>query len=308
MNATNMQGHALERLQRWMQAAIVHPSSVVEGMDSEAARTHIDVGAEGVETILTRSGTLTAVERLGIYGSAYYARLLECLRDEFPVLKQALGEELFDTFAVGYLQEYPSRSYTLVQLGANFPRHLAETRPDTDGDREGGVDWPDFLIDLATLELTFNEVFDGPGVEGVRLLDAARLLEIPPEGLLDTRLVCSKCLRLLALRYPVHRYYTAIRNEQETELPEPADTFLAVNRRRYIVRHHELSRPAYELLSALAARRTVGEAIAAAAEAAGPEVELLEANLAMWFQSWAEEGFFSTFERGDAAATSSATC
>jgi hypothetical protein len=297
MNATNMQVRTLERLQRWMQTAIVHPSSVLEGMDSESARSQIDVGAERVETVLTRSRALTAVERLAIYGTAYYARLLECLRDEFPVLKQALGEELFDAFAVGYLQEYPSQSYTLVELGANFPRHLAETRPDTEGNGEHGVDWPDFLIDLATLERTFNEVFDGPGTEGKPPLDAGRLLEIPPEEFLESRLVSAACLRLLALRYPVHRYYSAIRNEQETELPDPAVTFLAVSRRNYIVRHHELSRPAYELLSALVAGQTVGEAIAAAVERAGPDIELLEANLTKWFQSWAEEGFFSSFEK-----------
>jgi hypothetical protein len=87
--------------------------------------------------------------------------------EEFPVLKHALGAEVFDAFAVGYLERYPSRSYTLFQLGANFPRFLAETRPEA-GKGEGEalpVNWPDFLIDLATLELTFNEVFDGLGVE-----------------------------------------------------------------------------------------------------------------------------------------------
>jgi hypothetical protein len=58
----------------------------------------------------------------------------------------------------------------------------------------------DFLIDLATLELTFNEVFDGPGVEGESLLDGDRLLTITPERLLEARLVGVPCLRLLALR------------------------------------------------------------------------------------------------------------
>jgi hypothetical protein len=62
------------------------------------------------------------MDRLAIYGTAYYARLLECLLEEFPVLVHALGEELFDAFAVGYLQKYPSRSYTLNDLATNIPR------------------------------------------------------------------------------------------------------------------------------------------------------------------------------------------
>ena len=49
--------------------------------------------------------------------------------EEFPVLKHALGEEVFDAFAVGYLQQYPSRSYTLFQLAANFPNTSLKPAP-----------------------------------------------------------------------------------------------------------------------------------------------------------------------------------
>jgi hypothetical protein len=81
------------------------------------------------------------------------------------VLAGALGNELFDQFAMAYLQAYPSTSYTLSQLGANFARHLEETRPDRDELAHGEVSWPDFLIDVARLEWAIGEVFDGPGVE-----------------------------------------------------------------------------------------------------------------------------------------------
>src|SRR5260370_24135808 len=153
-------GHALGQIQRWMQATITHPVGVAEGAASEPARSQIDVGPDGLESVVTRSRALTAIERLEIYSHAYYARLLECLREEFPVLKHALGEEVFDAFAVGYLEKYPSRRYTLFQLGDYFPRFLAETRPLTptplpsgekgrgegcEGDRLP-ADWPDFLI------------------------------------------------------------------------------------------------------------------------------------------------------------------
>jgi len=148
---------------------------------------------------------------------------------EFPVLKHALGEEVFDAFAVGYLQQYPSRSYTLFQLGANFPRYLAETRPEASEGADLPVDWPDFLIDLATLELTFNEVFDGPGVEGEDLLDAERLRAMSPERLLEARLVGVPCLRLLVLRYPVHKYFTAVRRHEDPSPPGPAETYLPLH-------------------------------------------------------------------------------
>src|SRR5260370_10903967 len=199
----------LGHIQRWMQAVLMHPVGAAEGIGSSEARHCIDVGPGEAEQVITRSRALTALERLGIYGYAYYARLLECVREEFPVLMHALTQEVFDAFAVGYLQVYPSRSYTLLQLGANFPRYLAETRPEDGGGEGLPAAWPDFLIHLATLELTFNEVFDGPGAEGEHLLDADRLRTIPPERLLEARLASVPCLRLLALHYPGHQYLTA---------------------------------------------------------------------------------------------------
>src|ERR1700736_3403699 len=129
MNPMHKPRHALDQIQRWMQAAVMHPEGVVHGMNSAEARRHIDAGADEAETVLTRSKALTAAERLAVYGSAYFARLLECMREEFPATAHALGEELFDSFAAAYLQECPSRSYTLCQLGGRFPGFLVQTRP-----------------------------------------------------------------------------------------------------------------------------------------------------------------------------------
>jgi hypothetical protein len=291
--------HELGQIQRWMQAAIMHPVGVAEGIASAAARRHIDVGPDEAETVVTRSRALTALERLSIYSYAYYARLLECLREEFPVLTHALGQDVFDAFAVGYLQQYPSLSYTLFQLAANFPRYLAETRPEEDEAEGLPADWPDFLIDLATLELTFNEVFDGPGVEGEDLLDAGQLESLSPECLLEARLVGVPCLRLLSLRHPVHNYFTAVRRHEDPGPSLPAETWLAVTRRRYVVRHYELSGPAYQLLNALLAGESVGRAISRAVEAVGPDLEHLPANLWMWFHDWAAQGFFRAVELAD---------
>jgi len=294
MSVANRTVHDLAQIQRWMQAAIMHPVGIAEGIESAEARGQIDVGPDEAETVVTRSRAQTAMERLAIYGYAYYARLLECVREEFPVLKHALGEEVFDSFAVGYLQHHPSRSYSLFHLCANFPRYLTETRPEA-GTGEGlPVDWPNFLIDLATLELTFNEVFDGPGVEGEHLLNTDELQGISPERLLDACLVGVPCLRLLALRYPVHRYFSAVRRHENPDLPGPIETYVAITRRQYVVRHYELSLPAYQLLSGLIAGESVGHAISRAVEATGSDLGHLESDLLTWFHDWAAEGFFQT--------------
>jgi hypothetical protein len=100
--------HTLDELQRWMQAVITHPGGVVSGIKSAEARDQIAVVSEQVERVVTRSRALTAIERLQIYQHAYFARLLECLRQEYSVLAAALGNVIFDSFAVAYLQTHPS--------------------------------------------------------------------------------------------------------------------------------------------------------------------------------------------------------
>jgi hypothetical protein len=299
MTASNTLSHDLGQTLRWMQAVLMHPSGVEEGIASDEARRVIDVGPDEAEAVVTRSRAQSAVERLSIYSYAYYARLLECLREEFPVLMHALTQEVFDSFAVGYLQAYPSRSYTLLQLGANFPRYLTETRPEDGEDNDLPADWPDFLIDLATLELTFNEVFDGPGVERESPLDPELLRAIPAERFYESRLVGASCLRLLPLRYPVHRYFTAVRRHEDPEPPAAAETYLAVTRQHYVVRHYELSPPAYHLLRALLAGESVGRAIGRTVEETNPDLNRFPNDLRTWFRDWAAESFFRAIQFPD---------
>jgi hypothetical protein len=280
-------GRDLGTIQRWMQAVLMHPDGVEGGVGSPKARGEIDVGPAELERVVTRSKSLSAADRLAVYCNAYYARLLECLREEFTALVHALGRELFDEFAFGYLQAYPSKSYTLHYLGVNFPRYLAETCP---ANEDSG--WAAFLIDLAVLERVYNEVFDGKGVEGRELLTAERLLAIPPDRWPDARLVLADGFRLVELRSPVHEYISAIRRKEDPVPPNPAETLLAVHRRDYVVRRHPLTRPQYELLRALVAGESVGAAIGRAAEFSGPNLDGFAAELQEWFQGWAAEGFF----------------
>jgi Putative DNA-binding domain len=282
----------LAPVQRWMQAVVMHPDGVEAGLASDAARQHLDVAPADVEQVIERSAAQTSVERLSIYANAYYARLLECLGEEFPVLRQTLGEETFNGFAFGYLQSYPSQSYTLGKLGENFARYLAKTRPAESDDGDVPANWPEFLIDLATLEWTFSQVFDGPGVEHETLLSSEDLQAIDAEQWPAARLEVVPCLKLLALRFPVNVYYTAMRRDENPPVPAPAASWVAITRREFIVRRHELNLRQFELLGALAAGETIGAAIERAAAAPGASVEQFIVELGDWFREWAANDFF----------------
>ena len=288
----NDEMNELIRTQRWMQAVITHPAGIRAGVASESARQNIDVTLGDVERIISRSQALTGAERLMIYSESFHARLLECFRTEFPCLLHALGNDLFSHFVIEYLQHYPPRSYTLHNLAKNFPRFLEETRPGagaSPGEREV---WPDFIIDLATLERAFIETYDGPGVEGQAIMNAGQALSISSDRLHQVRLVAVPCLRLSAFRYPVLTYFNAVREKKGPVLPAPSNTFLAINRMNYMVRFVELSSIQYSLLRGLVAGLPISRALTRAADDDGHDPELLASKLRTWLRDWLQSGFF----------------
>jgi hypothetical protein len=288
--------HSLDEIQHWMQAVITHPAGPRVALESTEATQHIAVGPSQIERVILRSNSQTSLERLQIYYHAYYARLLDCLREEYSVLAHALGQELFDSFAVGYLQEYPSQSYTLGRLGARFPEFLAATRPAPDSSDAGDADWPALMIDMARLERVVNEVFDGPGTEGLATLDPSRLREIPPEDYATARLIPAPCLRVMQFAFPLNDFFAAAVRKEAVPFPIAQPSYLAITRRDYRVQRFELSREQYLLLESLRRGTPLGPAI----EHATHELPLTDAQLASqletWFRAWTAAGFFIDFQ------------
>jgi hypothetical protein len=294
--------HKLDAIQRWMQAVVTHPRGVERGIESPEARRQIDVAVEAIESVVLRSATRTSIERLEVYGNCYFLRLLECMRAFFPALADTLGKDVFNGFAYGYLCEHPPSSYTLDRLADRFVHYLESTRPELEScvDTGDGADdrtrslsmsWPEFIIDLARLEATINEVFDGPGVERESTLSADQLSLLTPEQWAAARLEPVPCLRLLAFRYPVNDFYTSFRRGEDPRLPEPENTCAAITRRDYVVRRFNVSRSEFDLLSALVAGQTVGDAIAACAESHAAPDELAPL-IQSWFRNWSANAFF----------------
>ena len=281
----------LQQLQGWMQAVLMHPGGVVAGMLSDEARRHLEIEPEGIDSVINPSRQQSSIERLEIYSRAYYARLVECLRSEFPMLTTALGEDVFDQFAAGYLQDHPSRSYTLTRLGAGLADYLAATQPA--GDENA---WLGFLVELARLEWCFNEVFDGPGPEGHPPMSPETLHGISGSQWSACRLTPVAGLRLTNFAYPVHEMFHALRRGERPDPPAARLTHLVIWRRDYIVRHDELSGLQIPLLAALVAGQNVGEAIEQAAVETDDLTPLAQ-SLEGWFRKWIQQGLFAGVER-----------
>lgn len=285
----NGESRKLDRLQRWMQTVISWPGGIESGIASEEAQKNISLESGELDTVITASSKLTSLERMAIYSNAYYARLLECLSEEYPALVCALGEKAFGAFSMEYLQKYPPTSYTLGELGTHFPQFLEETKPPAENTE---ADWTDLLIEIATLERIYSEVFDGPGIEEKAPLTAETLNSIALEDWPELTLQIAPCFRLLMFQFPVHEYISDVRKGNTPAIPEQQLTYLAVTRRNYIVRREPISESEYALLSNLQQGLKVGDAITQFAESGLMNPEELGAHLHQWFRHWTASGFF----------------
>lgn len=285
----------LEHLQRWMQAVVTQQGEAFAGVASEVGGCGLDLSHGTVEEVIPRSAKLSGEGRLAIYQRSYHARLLQTFQSMFPSLLCAMGEELFNRFALDYLRQHPPHSYTLDRLADDFPRHLAENRPDADAPPERREQWPDFVIELATLELAFLKVFDGPGLEGRKLPCASDIQALADDHLLNVRPVPAPCLRLFACSYPVHTYLLSARRGESPNLPAPAESFVCMTRRDYRVLMYELTPPQYEFMRVLDGRRSVARAIKLCAPSVG-HAQLSGSAVRVWLSDWAGKGFFERVE------------
>ena len=269
----------LDRLQRWMQAVVVDPGNEHEAPSAPAARA--EVPPERVADVIRPSRTLGAVERVGIYHGMYLLRMEEALAADYPGLKHLLGERRFFELVRGYVQEYPSRHFSLNRLGGRLPEYVR---------RAPALPRRAFCHDLARLELTINDVFDAPQTPAVAM-DA--IAAVPADAWETVRLVPVAAFALADFRHPVSAYLDSVRDDDGHTHPplRRRDTWVAVYRRDYSVWRQDLSRAAYLVLSELAAGRTVGEAVSAALRLRGRH-RPTEQALFRFFRDWTAAGMF----------------
>jgi Putative DNA-binding domain len=257
--------------QRWLQRAILAPA---DGADLADANE-----------ILASSAGLTGGQRLNIYRRGYRLRLLEAMRGLYPGLRTLLGPELFDDFALEYLDACPSRSRSMADLGRRLAGYLAAQRPDRAEPPARREAWIGVVIDLARYEQVFSEVYDGPGTEGRTAPGEPLPLPEDPDG----AVTLAPGLRALRLRAPVHAYCAAVRGGQVPAPPESRPVRLVLSRRDFVVVATELPTAPHRFLSALLADCPVRSA----ARLAGAGTT----DVGRWLRGWAGCGWLVPGER-----------
>jgi Putative DNA-binding domain len=177
---------SLAELQRTMAAAVMQPLTPDEDMRATAPDGR-DMTAVA-ESFIAPNSRLSAFERLEIYNRQYWYRVLGAFAEDFPGLRAVIGGRAFEALSIAYLTAYPSRSFSLRNLGTKLTEWLV-ANPQYAGRRHR------LALDVARIEWAFIETFDNGELPPLTLdqittLDAGSRLALQPH------------LQLVALAYP----------------------------------------------------------------------------------------------------------
>ncbi len=286
----------LEQLQRAVFEVTRQPLT-----PSERMRPRLPDGRsvrEIASALIKPNDRLTSVERLQIYNQQYWFRIMSSLSEDFPGLRSLIGERKWEKLAVAYLDECPSESYTLRNLGSRLESWLRKHRKFIAGVER-------VALDMVRLEWANIDAFDAaelprfvPG-EG-RPLSGATVFRLQPH------------LHLLDLAYPVDDLLLHIRgldrqNEaasnavlkfpqkaraQRSSLPSPGKVFVAVYRLQGRVYFKRLTRDGFVILKALGEGKSLEQAIGAAL-LSSRKLNRIGPQLQEWFQDWSSLGWFA---------------
>jgi len=270
----------LHELQRWVQDVTSHPGGVQKGVKA-ASGAKTALKGRALNQVIGRSKNLSAAERIGVYAGMYFGRLVDCLRNDYPVLLKTLGEDAFEDLAREFLIKYPSRSFTLNKLGAKMPAYILKTIPVKQHRA--------FLFDVAQVERAIEEVFDALEEKA---LNMDSLLSIKPEKWLSMTLQVSQALRLFACKFPVNDFIEAAKSGDAPEIPKRGKSWLAVYRNDYSVWRLNIEQWQFELLHALQQGETLGNAVEQAIQVMPETNEQSIASVQRWFELAAKRGWF----------------
>lgn len=126
---------------------------------------------------------------LAIYTNAYRARLRESLETDHPILSWYLGDELWESFCLGYIDAHPSRYRSLRHFGESAVKYLGEHAPFSEHP---------LIAELAAFERLLLDVFDAADAERI---DWTVIEQLAPSEWPGMRLCFHPSVRVLATHW-----------------------------------------------------------------------------------------------------------
>lgn len=164
----------------------------------------------GIENYIATTETDFANERLFIYKDAYYIRLIDALEKNYPGVLALLGPCAFDKMASLYINERPSRHFSINEFGKSIPEFLSETEPYKNRGE---------LAEMAQFELALDtaiHILEAP------VLAPESFMQITPESWPQVRIKPHPSAQILYFRWNVPEIWQPAYEKQS--LPELKET------------------------------------------------------------------------------------
>ena len=221
-----MQPPKLADTQHYLWRLITAPEGVAAGL---AAMDDADPAlAARLGEIVAADTRLTAVQRLDVYANMYFFRLLDSIREDYPGVVAAVGEEEFHNLITDYLLAHPSSHWSLRYAGQHLPAFLRLHR--LAGERA-------WLADLATLEWAILDAFDAADAPA---LEASALANLGADDWAVVGFTPSPSLRLLDLEWKVDEVWDRTQQGEAAGDAEPGPSAMRVWRRDLRVFHQPI--------------------------------------------------------------------
>ena len=218
----------LAELQSLLYRLITGPAGVEEAAGHERM-----LQVRGLEAVIDGNTRLSARDRLGIYANAYFYRLLDIFKEDFPCTYKVLGDVNFHNLITSYLIEYPPSEPSVLYAGRHLPHYLKIIS----GPARAAVAHMPFLVDLARHERACIEVFHGPDAEA---LEQMSLRGLTSESWPLLRLRLHPAAQIFDIEWRIDALMTAIKGGRQWELPERTSATILVWRKQSRVHYRPL--------------------------------------------------------------------
>lgn len=224
-------------LQKFILDAIRRPLDAEMRIDENAKLGKL------AEKFLLPTDKLSSLQRLEIYNQQYWYRMLDSLEEDFPALCKIIGKDEFRRLSVEYINNNPSRTHFLSDLGCDMHKYVATN--------SGGMEIKEpvnvrMCLDVISVEWAQIHAFD-----------AEEKAPASPAGknsqeLFQIEFRLQPHISLLKLSYDVREFILQLKDSgSKIAYPSAKTNYLAVHRHENQVYMKELTKEASTMLEAI---------------------------------------------------------
>jgi hypothetical protein len=177
----------------------------------KAFSEYLLTGDSAVELMIDENEQCSRKERLGVYGEAYWLRLMEALELNYPGVHTLLGDDAFFRAGREYIDIWPSHFRSIRWFGDHLAEFLRTTKPYQN---------EPMLAEMALFEWTRSTVFDARDQDALTEEDLAG---VPANQWPVIGFVPHPSLRRMNLQWNVADFRRLIDEEKDPDPPAKAN-------------------------------------------------------------------------------------